>query len=144
MWMDIGYDLKWALQPPVMESKELDGGARHPGAVGQGEVGEPGEANRNLKLRTGWGHRVMWQTEVRSQMIMSVLQAGCGLPSATRCLWGSCSLRYPAAPKVGFAPQPDKKIYQYTIRWGPKTTRSQYINQSYQTPPSNFSYCSDQ
>ena len=28
--------------------------------------------------------------------------------------------------------------------WGPKTTRSQCINQSYQTPPSNFSYCSDQ
>ena len=33
---------------PVMESKELNGGARHPGAVRKGEMGEPGQADRNL------------------------------------------------------------------------------------------------
>ena len=31
-----------------MESKELNGGSRHPGAVGQGEVGEPSEADWHL------------------------------------------------------------------------------------------------
>ena len=31
-----------------MESKELNGGARHPGAVREGEMGEPGQADRNL------------------------------------------------------------------------------------------------
>ena len=35
-----------------MESEELDGGARHPGAVGQGEVGKPGQADRNLNSVT--------------------------------------------------------------------------------------------
>ena len=31
-----------------MESKELNGGSRHPGAVGQGEVGEASEADWHL------------------------------------------------------------------------------------------------
>lgn len=71
------YDLKWASQPPVMESEELDGGARHPGAVGQGEVGQPGQADRNLNSVTdqdlgeirGWCGRSEGE-------VTDVLQAG--------------------------------------------------------------------
>ena len=65
--------LKWAWKPPVVESKELNGGARHPRAVGQGEMSQPCQANRNLNLvksqRYWWyDQRYGWDNcEIRDQ-----------------------------------------------------------------------------
>ena len=50
----------------MVKSKEVNGGARHPRAVGQGEVGEPGQADRNLKMyRSGGDQRVRWVILIR-------------------------------------------------------------------------------
>lgn len=51
-----------------MESEELDGGARHPGAVGQGEVGQSGQADRNLNSEGDAADQ-----RVRSQMCFKLV-----------------------------------------------------------------------